>query len=181
MSNNELIAFFDFKRDNFENLQFEAMLLIPKTLDHVALCSHMIRPDEFLKGSASASIYDMLNGRVWMGHDITTVDTLLEAEFKKIGKPPPTALSKIDELHFTSSNTELAIVAKKFGLGHQAYGRFKDCGNNLQAIMNCEAIMSCFELPEIKYEDDVHPMLSLIKYYHDEAVNTKHFSELALE
>uniref|UniRef100_A0A1J3K2T1 Protein NEN1 n=1 Tax=Noccaea caerulescens TaxID=107243 RepID=A0A1J3K2T1_NOCCA len=177
---NELIAFFDFKRDKFEELQFEARLLIPKTLDHVCVCSYYIGPDEFLE--ASDTIYDMLNGRVWMGHDIEKVDTpLLEAEFAKIRKPPPTALSKIDAVHFTSSDTELAIVAKKFGLGRQAYGSFKDCRKNLKAIMKCEAIMSCFELPKIKYEDDVYPMLSLIKYYHDEAVNARRLSELALE
>ncbi|CAA7022071.1 unnamed protein product [Microthlaspi erraticum] len=115
-----------------------------------------------------------LNGRIWMGHDITRVETpLLEAEFAKIGKPAPTAKSIIDTLHFTSSDSELAKLAKQFGLGRQAYGSFKDCGKNLKAIKKCEAFMSILEEPERKYEDDVHPMLSVIKYYHDEAVNAR--------
>uniref|UniRef100_A0A1J3DU31 Protein NEN3 n=1 Tax=Noccaea caerulescens TaxID=107243 RepID=A0A1J3DU31_NOCCA len=180
MSNNELIAFFDFKRDKFGDLQFGVELLIPDTLDYIALRSMMIRPDEFLENSDT--IYDLLNGYIWMGDDIEKVDTpLLEAEFAKIGKPPPTAKSIIDTVHFTSSDTKLARIAIQFGLGRQAYGSYKDCGKNLKAIKECEAIMSCFELPKIKYEDDVHPMLSLIKYYHDEAVNARRLSELALE
>ncbi|CAA7022074.1 unnamed protein product [Microthlaspi erraticum] len=182
MSNNELIAFFDFKRDKFGELQFGVRLLIPKTMDHIALRSMMIRrPDEFLE--ASDTIHNLLNGCIWMGHNITRVDIpLLEAEFAKIGKRPPTAVSIIDAVHFTSSDTKLAKIAIQFGLGRQVHGSYKDCGENFQAIMNCESLLSCLGgLPEIKYEDDVHPMLSLIKYYHDEAVNTKHFSELALE
>uniref|UniRef100_A0A1J3D3S4 Protein NEN3 n=1 Tax=Noccaea caerulescens TaxID=107243 RepID=A0A1J3D3S4_NOCCA len=178
----ELIGFFDFKRDRNRKggLQFGGMLLNPPTLNDIILRSFMIPRGYFLE--VSDTIYDMLNGRVWMGHDIEKVDTpLLEAEFKKINKPAPTALSKIDTLHFTSSDTALGKIAIQVGLGRQAYGSCKDCRKNLKAIKKCEAFMAIVGEPEIKYEVDVHPMLSIIKYHHDEAENARRLSGLALE
>ncbi|CAA7022067.1 unnamed protein product [Microthlaspi erraticum] len=180
MSDNEKIAFFDIKIDKSGVLQFDAMLLNAQTLNDVDIWSFKIRPDEVIEDFDSDIIYNMLNGRVWMGHDIEKVDTpLLKAEFRKIGKPAPTAKSIIDTLHFTSSDTELAKLAIQFGLGRrEAYRSFKDCGKNLKAIKKCEAFMPSFvkELPEIKYENDVHPMLCVLKYYH-EAVNARRLSE----
>uniref|UniRef100_A0A1J3JMR8 Protein NEN3 n=1 Tax=Noccaea caerulescens TaxID=107243 RepID=A0A1J3JMR8_NOCCA len=194
-----VIAFFDFKKHaSFYGFQQLGLKVITSNkLEEIASVSTFIRPsEEYLAldhgcwlGTAptfsdlSTRIYCLLDGQVWMGHDIDQIDIPnLMAEFKKIGEKPPTPRDIIDAVHFTASETELAKAAVHLGLGSTAYGSVESCRKNLEAIMRCGSMMSLFEPDKMRNSDynDMNPIISLIKSYDDKAQATSSLSKLTL-
>lgn len=115
----EIITFFDFKVDPAGILRFGAIEVLAQTLERCGEFSFMVRPcdndeapgwtqysDRFSRGS----IYRMLNGRIWIGHDIIRSDyPRLKKTFAKIKKVPPTPKFMIDTSHFLCSNSKVSL------------------------------------------------------------------------
>lgn len=101
----EWVAFFDFKEHESGNLQFGGMTVSSETLESIEEITYYIPSDidGFRKNSStrwlkqpvtfldiSEEIYNMLNGKIWMGYDIIERDIpRLRAEFIKVGKELP--------------------------------------------------------------------------------------------
>ncbi|CAA7012882.1 unnamed protein product [Microthlaspi erraticum] len=189
----EWVAFFDFKEHESGNLQFGGMIVSSETLESIENITYYIPSDidAFRKDSStrrlkkpvtfleiSEEIYNMLNGKIWMGHDIIRRDIpRLRAEFIKISKEFPAPKTVIDTVLFTSSNSRLAKLSVFCGLGCTKQGSCKDCTINLNAIKECETIMKILKNKKRKRndEDSFHPMLSLLMKSADETVR---FNEL---
>ncbi|CAA7024957.1 unnamed protein product [Microthlaspi erraticum] len=147
------VAFFDFKEHEPGNLQLGGMVVSSETLDSIKELAYFILPNvsnDFRKNKQGATfldlsehIYNMLNGKIWVGHDIIKRDIpRLRREFKKIGRDFPEPKSVVDTVLFTSSNTRLAKLAVYCSLGETKLGSCFDCRKNLNSIKECETIKS---------------------------------------
>ncbi|KAJ0979151.1 hypothetical protein J5N97_014625 [Dioscorea zingiberensis] len=108
-------------------LEFGAILVCPKKLVEVGSYSTLIRPGDLsaveprrfsgiTRDAVSSApmfvevadrVFDMLNGRVWAGHNIQRFDCpRIREAFADIGRPPPEPLGVIDSL---------SILTQEFG------------------------------------------------------------------
>lgn len=92
------VAFFDFQEDGSEPLEFGAIVVSSETLESSQECScyHMERYIEKILKRQPVSpkpynifmeIHDMLNDRIWIGHDIIKRDIqVCELYIRKLAK-----------------------------------------------------------------------------------------------
>lgn len=111
---------FDFKEH--EKMQLGVMLVSSETLDPIIGRAYYFDPSEIendLKRSPDSpkryncfkKIHNMLDNKIWIGHDIIKRDIpALRALFKRIGEKFPTPKSVIDTVLFTSSNTTVYLI-----------------------------------------------------------------------
>ncbi|KMZ56778.1 putative Exonuclease [Zostera marina] len=130
------IVFFDVEttvpivnRKRFWMLEFGAILVCPRQLVEIESYSTLIKPGDLsavaersarCNGIARQSvasaptfrqvadrIYDILNGRVWAGHNICRFDCArIREAFADIGRPPPQPIGTIDSL---------SVLKRQFG------------------------------------------------------------------
>ncbi|XP_039129627.1 protein NEN4 [Dioscorea cayenensis subsp. rotundata] len=153
----------------FWMLEFGAILVCPKKLVEVDSYCTLIRPGDLsaveprrfsgitrdavsiapLFEEVADRIFDILNGRVWAGHNIQRFDCArIREAFADIGKPPPEPLGLIDSLSLLTQafgnragNLKMATLASYFGLGQQKHRSLDDVRMNLEVLKHCATVL----------------------------------------
>ncbi|XP_021860649.2 protein NEN1 [Spinacia oleracea] len=185
------IAFFDVETtiplrqgQGFTILEFGAILVCPRKLVELENYSTLICPrdmslisskSERCNGITRAAvsvappfslladkIFDILNGRIWAGHNITRFDCpRIREAFAEIGRPPPEPKGIIDSLALLTErfgrragNMKMATLATYFGLGQQTHRSLDDVRMNLEVLKYCATVLFLeSSLPDILIRD----------------------------
>ncbi|KAK2632008.1 hypothetical protein EUGRSUZ_L02130, partial [Eucalyptus grandis] len=148
-------------------IEFGAIIVCPQTLVEKEYFSSLVRPrhdeefggfeersnglnmDEIVSSNIYFSdiahtVYDMLDGRIWVGHYIKNFDCgLLEDAFHEIQQPPPKPLDVIDTWELCEmfrgevDNLKMATLAEYLGLGEQIHRSLADVRLNLRLFRRC--------------------------------------------
>ncbi|KAL3618602.1 Protein nen4 [Castilleja foliolosa] len=94
-------------------------------------------------------IFDVLNGRIWAGHNIQRFDCVrIKEAFAKINRPAPTPAGMIDSLGVLTQkfgrragNMKMATLADYFGLGQQKHRSLDDVRMNLEVLKHCATVL----------------------------------------
>ncbi|KAK9678636.1 hypothetical protein RND81_11G224700 [Saponaria officinalis] len=94
-------------------------------------------------------IYDVLDGRIWSGHNIQRFDCLrIKEAFAEIGRPAPEPIGIIDSLGVLSDkfgrragDMKMATLANYFGLGQQKHRSLDDVRMNLEVLKSCATVL----------------------------------------
>ncbi|XP_021838646.1 protein NEN4 [Spinacia oleracea] len=94
-------------------------------------------------------IYQVLDGRIWAGHNIQRFDCLrIKEAFAEIGRPAPQPCGIIDSLGVLSDkfgkragDMKMATLANYFGLGQQKHRSLDDVRMNLEVLKNCATVL----------------------------------------
>ncbi|KAJ7533053.1 hypothetical protein O6H91_13G031100 [Diphasiastrum complanatum] len=194
------IAFYDVETtvpfeqgQKFELLEFAAVVVTTPGLSESCCYSTLIRPSSDLMithrsvacngitkdalvdaptfSQVADSIYTMLHGRVWAGHNIVRFDNMrLKEAFSQIGKPAPEAAGLIDTLPLLrekfgprAGNMKMASLASFLGLGEQEHRSLSDVRMNLEVLKRCATLLfleSCF--PKIFVDVNPAPSSSVL-------------------
>ncbi|XP_020103468.1 protein NEN4 [Ananas comosus] len=150
-------------------VEFGAILVCPRRLAEVASYSTLIRPANLSAVSArrlsgitreavasappfadvASRIFEILNGRVWVGHNIQRFDCpRIREAFADIGQPPPEPTGVIDSLPLLTQgfgrragDLKMATLASYFGLGQQKHRSLDDARMNLEVIKHCATVL----------------------------------------
>ncbi|XP_042382928.1 protein NEN1-like isoform X2 [Zingiber officinale] len=177
-ANGSEIVFFDVETtvpsrsgERFALLEFGAILVCPRRLVEVGCYSTLIRPAD-LAAISSVSIrcngigpdvvstaptfhdvadrvFDVLNGRVWAGHNIIRFDCpRIREAFEEIGLAAPEPKGIIDTLPLLTQkfgrragDMKMASLATYFGLGQQKHRSLDDVRMNLEVLKCCAAVL----------------------------------------
>lgn len=156
-------------------LEFGAIIVCPQMLVEKEYFSSLVRPqhdwefggfherkngltrEDIILANMTFSdiartVYDFLNGRIWVGHNIIEHDrVLVEQAFHKIGQLPPKPLRVIDTLDLCQGfiwgpvNRQMETVAEYFDLGKQTHRALDDVRLNLRLFVHCAAVFSLTE------------------------------------
>ncbi|KAI6673211.1 hypothetical protein NL676_001117 [Syzygium grande] len=148
-------------------IEFGAIIVCPQTLVEKEYFSSLVLPrhdcefggfkkrrnglrrEDIISSNISFSdiahtVYDMLNGRIWVGHNIKDFDCgIVEDAFHEIQRPLPEPLDVIDTLELCEmfrgevDNLKMATLAKYFGLGEQTHRSLDDVRLNLRLFRRC--------------------------------------------
>ncbi|OEL28981.1 Protein NEN1 [Dichanthelium oligosanthes] len=182
------IAFFDVETSvpqragqGYALLEFGAILVCPRRLVEVASYATLVRPADPASAVSAASVrcngitrdavsgappfrdvadavYDLLNGRVWAGHNIVRFDSArIREAFAEIGRPPPEPKGLIDTLPLLTQrfgrragDMKMASLANYFGLGKQRHRSLDDVRMNLEVLKYCATVLFLeASLPEV--------------------------------
>ncbi|XP_074590473.1 protein NEN1-like [Curcuma longa] len=172
------IAFFDVETtvpirpgERFALLEFGAILVCARRLVEVGCYSTLIRPADLAAISpvsvrcngitpdtVSAAptfrdvadrVFDVLDGRVWAGHNIVRFDCArIREAFEELGRPPPEPKNIIDTLPLLTQkfgrragDMKMASLATYFGLGKQRHRSLDDVRMNLEVLKCCAAVL----------------------------------------
>jgi DNA polymerase III epsilon subunit-like protein len=172
------IAFFDTettvpsrKGESYSLLEFGAILVCPKRLVEVFSYSTLIKPADLdaisvtsvrcngisreSVGSAPTfadvadTVYAILHGRVWAGHNIVRFDCpRIKEAYAEIGRPAPEPKGLIDTLPLLTQrfgrragNMKMASLACYFGLGRQSHRSLDDVRMNLEVVKYCATVL----------------------------------------
>ncbi|CAI9290770.1 unnamed protein product [Lactuca saligna] len=178
MSKSNEIVFFDLETNvprnpgqKFWVLEFGAMVVCPRKLVEIENYSTLIRPGDLsvvgvnparchgisrgtvLKAptfeQVADKIFEILNGRIWAGHNIQRFDCVrIKAAFEEIGRPAPEPVALIDSLWVLSEkfgkragNMKMASLASYFGLGEQKHRSLDDARMNLEVLKHCATVL----------------------------------------
>ncbi|KAK9066563.1 hypothetical protein SSX86_013886 [Deinandra increscens subsp. villosa] len=152
-------------------LEFGSILVCPKKLTELDSYCTLVRPlDLSLISPASIrsngitaddvvssptfseiadKVYDILNGRVWVGHNIDMFDCArLKEAYEQINRPPPVPKRTIDTLTLLTQtfgrragNMKMASLAAYFGLGKQSHRSLADIRMNLEVVKLCATVL----------------------------------------
>ncbi|KAL5728384.1 hypothetical protein ACHQM5_001476 [Ranunculus cassubicifolius] len=152
-------------------LEFGAIVVCPRTLVELESYCTLIKPRDLSvvsltsgrtegitrKAVATAPmledvadrIYDILNGRIWAGHNIQRFDSpRIREAFAGLGRPAPTPVGMIDSLPILThkfgrraGNMKMATLATYFGLGEQNHRSLSDVRMNLEVIKHCATVL----------------------------------------
>eukprot|EP00249_Psilotum_nudum_P031981 c47047_g1_i1 orf=42-785(-) len=94
-------------------------------------------------------IYNMLNGRIWAGHNILTFDIMRVNEaFSDISRRAPKPSGIIDTLPLLretfgprAGNMKMATLARYCGLGEQEHRSLADVRLNLEVLKQCATML----------------------------------------
>ncbi|PON72557.1 Exonuclease/helicase-like [Trema orientale] len=174
----ENIVFFDLETtvpkragQRFWVLEFGAIVVCPRKLVELESFSTLIRPGDLSAVSLKSSrcdgitrervaeapsfeevadkIFDVLNGRIWAGHNIQRFDCVrIKEAFAEIGKPAPEPVGMIDSLGVLTDkfgkragNMKMATLAAYFGLGQQKHRSLDDVRMNLEVLKHCATVL----------------------------------------
>nr|XP_043630885.1 protein NEN4 [Erigeron canadensis] len=177
MSSNEIV-FFDLETNvprkpgqKFWVLEFGAMVVCPRKLLELESYCTLIRPGDLTAVGVNPArchgisrgtvleapsfeevadkIFEILNGRIWAGHNIRRFDCVrIKEAFKEIGKPSPEPVALIDSLGVLSEkfgrragDMKMASLATYFGLGEQKHRSLDDVRMNLEVLKNCATVL----------------------------------------
>uniref|UniRef100_A0A0D6R1T3 Exonuclease domain-containing protein n=1 Tax=Araucaria cunninghamii TaxID=56994 RepID=A0A0D6R1T3_ARACU len=172
------IVFFDVettipwrKGQRFVLLEFGAILVCPRKLVELQSFSTLLRPEDLSAVSEASTkcngisreavagaprfqdvadkIFDLLDGRVWAGHNVVSFDCVrIREAFADIGRPAPTAKGIIDSLRLLQNkfgrragNLKMATLANYFGLGSQKHRSLDDVRMNLEVLKYCATVL----------------------------------------
>ncbi|KDP31282.1 hypothetical protein JCGZ_11658 [Jatropha curcas] len=172
------IAFFDLETtvpartgQGYSILEFGAILVCPRKLEELRSYSTLVRPpnlslisfksvrcngittDAVISAPSFAEIadtvYDILHGRIWAGHNIQRFDCpRIREAFAEIGRPPPEPKGIIDSLALLTQkfgrragDMKMASLATYFGLGKQKHRSLDDVRMNLEVIKYCATVL----------------------------------------
>ncbi|MBA0551899.1 hypothetical protein Golob_022756 [Gossypium lobatum] len=141
---------------NLVELESYSTLIKPKDLSVVALRSG--RSDGITRDAVANApgfeevahkIFNLLNGRVWGGHNIQRFDCVrIKEAFADIGRPPPVPVGIIDSLGVLTEkfgkragNMKMASLATYFGLGQQKHRSLDDVRMNLEVLKHCATVL----------------------------------------
>ncbi|KAI8017532.1 Protein NEN3 [Camellia lanceoleosa] len=94
-------------------------------------------------------VYDILQGRIWAGHNILGFDCLrIRDAFEEINRPPPEPKDTIDTWPLLTQrfgkragNMKMATLADYFGLGDQTHRSLDDVRMNLEVLKYCATVL----------------------------------------
>ncbi|WCJ35911.1 Polynucleotidyl transferase ribonuclease H-like superfamily protein [Euphorbia peplus] len=172
------IAFFDVETtvptrpgQGFALLEFGSILVCPRKLEELRSYSTLVRPSNPSLISALSvrcngitpdsvesapsflqiadTVYDILNGRIWAGHNILRFDCpRIKEAFAHIGRPPPEPKGIIDSLALLTQkfgrragDMKMASLATYFGLGKQKHRSLDDVRMNLEVLKYCATVL----------------------------------------
>ncbi|KAJ4807027.1 Ribonuclease H superfamily polynucleotidyl transferase [Rhynchospora pubera] len=150
-------------------LEFGAILVCPRKLVEIGSYCTLIRPADLsvvpphrLSGitreavssappfeDVADQIYKIMNGRVWVGHNIRRFDCVrLKEAFADIGRPSPEPIGMIDSLNVLSQgfgrragDLKMATLASYFKIGPQKHRSIDDARMNLEVIKHCATVL----------------------------------------
>ncbi|XP_066335462.1 protein NEN4-like [Miscanthus floridulus] len=148
-------------------LEFGAILVCPRKLVEVGSYDTLIRPGDLsvavtrrftdVEAIASAppfkdvadKIFDILDGRVWAGHNIQRFDCpRIREAFADIGRPAPEPAGVIDSLNVLAAefgrragDLKMATLATYFGIGKQKHRSLDDARMNLEVLKHCATVL----------------------------------------
>ncbi|KAJ4964778.1 hypothetical protein NE237_016627 [Protea cynaroides] len=137
-------------------LQSYCTLIRPRDLTVVAVKSR--RSDGITRKAVAAApmfeevadqIFNILNGRVWAGHNIQRFDCArIKEAFADISRPAPVPIGMIDSLGVLkqkfgkrAGNMKMATLAAYFGLGQQKHRSLEDVRMNLEVLKHCATVL----------------------------------------
>ncbi|XP_006366481.1 protein NEN4 [Solanum tuberosum] len=172
------IVFFDLETNvpskpgqKFWVLEFGAMVVCSRKLVELESYCTLIRPGDLSvvglksgrvdgitrKAVADApsfeqvaqKIFNILDGRIWAGHNIQRFDCVrIKAAFAEIGCPAPVPVGIIDSLGVLSEkfgkragNMKMASLAAYFDLGVQKHRSLDDVRMNLEVLKHCATVL----------------------------------------
>ncbi|XP_044486619.1 protein NEN1-like [Mangifera indica] len=172
------IAFFDVETtvptrpgQGFAILEFGAILVCPRKLEELHSYSTLVRPaDPSLISSISVrcngitpdavvsapsfaeiadTVYDILHGRIWAGHNIVRFDCArIREAFAEVGRAAPEPKGTIDSLALLTQrfgrragDMKMATLATYFGLGQQKHRSLDDVRMNLEVLKYCATVL----------------------------------------
>ncbi|KAJ6293881.1 hypothetical protein OIU76_022032 [Salix suchowensis] len=178
MENKTEIAFFDIETtvptrpgQGYAMLEFGAILVCPKKLEELRSYSTLVRPSNpKLISSLSVrcngimpeavvsapsfadiadTVYDILHGRIWAGHNIVRFDCVrIREAFTEIGREAPEPKGTIDTLALLTQkfgrragNMKMASLATYFGLGNQTHRSLDDVKMNIEVLKHCATVL----------------------------------------
>ncbi|XP_010921282.1 protein NEN4-like isoform X1 [Elaeis guineensis] len=150
-------------------LEFGAILVCPRKLAEVDSYCTLIRPGDLSMVSpkrfsgitreavaaapmfeeVADRIFEILNGRVWAGHNIQRFDCpRIREAFADIGRPAPEPIGMIDSLAVLNrgfgkraGDLKMATLASYFGLGQQKHRSLDDVRMNLEVLKHCATVL----------------------------------------
>ncbi|XP_068637438.1 protein NEN1-like [Aristolochia californica] len=152
-------------------LEFGAILVCPRRLLELDDYSTLIRPSDlssispaFDRGNGitkdalaqapyfaqvADKVFDILHGRVWVGHNILKFDCpRIREAFADIGRPAPEPSGTLDSLPLLTQrfgrragNMKMATLARYFELGEQKHRSLDDVRMNLKVLKHCAAVL----------------------------------------
>lgn len=168
----------------FALLEFGSILVCPKKLVELESYSTLLRPNDLsLIGPLSVQcngitreavvsapsfsdvadkVFDILNGRIWAGHNILRFDCpRIREAFAEINRPAPEPRGTIDSLALLTQrfgrragNMKMATLANYFGLGQQSHRSLDDVRLNLEVLKYCATVLFLeSSLPDIFTEN----------------------------
>ncbi|KAI3766864.1 hypothetical protein L2E82_16939 [Cichorium intybus] len=172
------IAFFDLETtiptrpgQSYAILEFGSILVCPKKLIELESYNTLVRPHDlsflspnFVRANGITAdavvsaptfseiadrVYDILNGRVWAGHNILRFDCVrLREAYAQINRPPPEPKGTIDSLALLTQrfgrragDMKMATLAAYFGLGRQSHRSLDDVRMNFEVVKHCATVL----------------------------------------
>ncbi|KAJ6339974.1 hypothetical protein OIU77_007843 [Salix suchowensis] len=156
----------------------------PKLISSLSERSNGITPEAVASAPSFADIadtvYDILHGRIWAGHNIDRFDCVLIREaFAEIGRTAPEPQGTIDTLELLTQrfgrragDMKMASLATYFRLGNQTHRSLDDVRMNIEVLKHCATVLFLeSSLPDTFPENHwVHPdevSLPSIRALHD--------------
>ncbi|RAL39088.1 hypothetical protein DM860_011574 [Cuscuta australis] len=165
-------------------VEFGSILVCPRKLVELESYSTLVRPADpsltsklsvrsngICKGDIDSAptfaeiadkVYDILDGRIWAGHNIIRFDCprICEA-FARITRPAPEPKGTIDSLSLLTQrfgrragDMKMASLATYFGLGRQTHRSLDDVRMNLEVLKYCSTVLFLeSSLPDIFTEN----------------------------
>ncbi|KAL0461236.1 UNVERIFIED_CONTAM: protein NEN4 [Sesamum latifolium] len=172
------IVFFDLETtvpnrtgQKFHVLEFGAIVVCPRNLVELESYCTLIRPgdlsvvpvrsgrsDGIIREAVAKApsfdevadkIFDILDGRIWAGHNIQRFDCVrIKEAFAEINRPAPEPVGIIDSLGVLTEkfgkragNMKMATLADYFGLGQQKHRSLEDVRMNLEVLKHCATVL----------------------------------------
>ncbi|XP_057500749.1 protein NEN4 [Actinidia eriantha] len=172
------IVFFDLETtvpnrtgQRFWVLEFGAIVVCPRKLMELESYCTLIRPGDLSAVAERSSrchgitqeavkdaplfeevadkVFDILDKKVWAGHNIQRFDCVrIREAFAEIGRPPPEPVGMIDSLGVLrerfgtrAGNMKMATLAAYFGLGQQKHRSLDDVRMNLEVLKHCATVL----------------------------------------
>ncbi|KAK9669206.1 hypothetical protein RND81_13G115600 [Saponaria officinalis] len=172
------IVFFDLETtipskagQGYAILEFGAILVCPRKLCELENYSTLLCPSDLSLISGTSErcngitraavssappfshvadkVFDLLNGRIWAGHNILRFDCpRIREAFAEINRPPPEPKGIIDSLTLLTErfgrragNMKMATLASYFGLGQQTHRSLGDVRMNLEVVKYCATVL----------------------------------------
>ncbi|ESQ40705.1 hypothetical protein EUTSA_v10013435mg [Eutrema salsugineum] len=188
------IAFFDVETtvpkrgERFAILEFGSILVCPKKLTELLSYTTLVQPADLslisslsvrcngikrddvvlapLFSEIADTVYDILHGRIWAGHNILRFDCArIREAFAEIGRQPPEPKGAIDSLALLTQkfgrragDMKMATLATYFGLGKQTHRSLDDVRMNLEVLKYCATVLFLeSSLPELIVNNSVSP------------------------
>jgi DNA polymerase III epsilon subunit-like protein len=136
-----------YERESYSTL-IHSTRITPKSTECNGITLDMVKDSPSFADVAD-NIFNILDGRIWAGHNIINFDNrCIAAGFEKIGKPAPKPAGLIDTLPLLRStfgpragNLKMASLGNYFGLGQERHRAIEDCRMTLEVLKNCAMTM----------------------------------------